>query len=77
MPIDDDTLNLLGLRADGSMRSDLILKVYASPAGGSFTLIEDDGETMAYRTGAVRETLITQAATGTSWFVSVGAPTGD
>ncbi len=56
--VDDQTLNMLGQRADGSTNNTLIVNVYGSQAG-SFTLIEDDGETMAYQTGAVRETPIT------------------
>ena len=58
MPVDGETLNALGLRTDGSVSQDLIVTAYAG-ADGTFTLIEDDGETMAYLDGAVRETVFT------------------
>lgn len=57
-PVAEGTLNALGLRTDGDVSHDLIVTAYAG-ADGTFTLIEDDGETMAYRDGVVRETVFT------------------
>ncbi|MBI5928014.1 MAG: DUF5110 domain-containing protein [Chloroflexi bacterium] len=73
MVVDDTTLNILGQREDGTVRNDLILNVYGA---GNFTLIEDDGVTMAYQTGAVRETAITQAQCGTDWCLDIGPASG-
>jgi alpha-glucosidase (family GH31 glycosyl hydrolase) len=39
---------------------DLVVRVYPGPQDSDFTLIEDDGETMAYQSGAVRRTKISQ-----------------
>jgi alpha-glucosidase (family GH31 glycosyl hydrolase) len=53
MAVDDQTMNLLG------QRRDLIINVYSrEETQGSFTLIEDDGQTMAYQNGEVMETPI-------------------
>jgi len=60
--VDDLTLNMLGQRADGSHRDELVLRVFGG-APGRFTLYEDDGETVAYLDGAVRRTLIRQRPT--------------
>jgi alpha-glucosidase (family GH31 glycosyl hydrolase) len=77
LPIDEETLNLLGQRVDGSSSSDLVVKLYFSEAGGSFALIEDDGETMAYQDGAVSETLIMHSIEGSSWHARIAAPVGE
>lgn len=65
MDVDDNTMNALGKRKDGSVRSELIVRAFAFDRPGtsrehSFTLYEDDGTTRAYQQGAVRETTITQ-----------------
>ena len=72
MPVDAGTLNALGQRTDGTVSQDLIVTAYAG-ADGEFTLIEDDGETMAYLDGAVRETVFTFV----DGAVTVGEATGD
>jgi alpha-glucosidase len=56
MAVDAETLSVVGQRADGSTRNELIVRVYAAPEATRFTLYEDDGETVAYQRGAVRET---------------------
>lgn len=59
MKVDDQTLNMLEQRRDGSDDNTLIVNVYRGAAAeGQFRLIEDDGETMAYQSGDVRETPI-------------------
>jgi alpha-glucosidase len=60
MAVDEQTLNVEGRRADGSHRDELIVRVYAAPDATRFTLYEDDGETVAYQQGAVRETDLAQ-----------------
>ena len=78
MFVDDKTMNVLGKRTDGSTRNELIARVYASRTPSGFTLYEDDGETIAYQSGAVRTTSISQqlSADGTSETVTVAAASG-
>jgi len=78
MAVDDKTLNVAGKRSDGSLRNELIARVYAQATPSSFTLFEDDGETIAYQGGAVRSTLLSQqlAADGKSATVTVAAASG-
>jgi alpha-glucosidase len=60
MHVDNKTMNVLGKRADGSRRDELIVRVFADEQPTEFTLYEDDGETTAYQQGAVRTTSIRQ-----------------
>jgi alpha-glucosidase len=60
MFVDEKTMNILGKRIDVTLRNELIIQVYADEAASSFTLYEDDGETIAYQNGEVRSTLLTQ-----------------
>ena len=76
MHVDDQTMNVLGKRADGSTRNEVILRVYASATPSSFTLYEDDGETVAYRAGAVRRTNVAQQQTGAAVTVAVAPASG-
>jgi len=56
---------------------DLKVRVYPSRAATEFTLTEDDGETIAYQTGAIRKTVIKQSEDDGGVTVSVGAAQGD
>lgn len=76
MTIDDKSINVLGKRSDGSTRNELVARVYAAPTASSFTLYEDDGESSAYQSGAVRTTLISQQQSGGAATVTVGAAAG-
>ncbi|HWZ91010.1 MAG TPA: TIM-barrel domain-containing protein, partial [Polyangiaceae bacterium] len=76
MFVDAQTRNVLGLRADGTTRNELTARVYAAATQSSFTVYEDDGETPAYLTGAVRETVITQQLQGSTETVTMAAATG-
>jgi hypothetical protein len=78
MFVDDKTMNVVGKRTDGSTRNELIVRVYASKVPSSFTLYEDDGETIAYQSGAVRTTAISQqlAGDGLSETVTIAAAQG-
>ena len=80
MYVDDKTMNILGMRTDGSTHNELIARVYASSTPSSFTLYEDDGQTVAYQGGAFSPTPLAQqlsitpaAATET---VTIGATNG-
>jgi alpha-glucosidase (family GH31 glycosyl hydrolase) len=63
--VDEQTLNALGERRNGPPRDGLMVRVYAGDLASSdgasrFTVYEDDGETTAYRDGAVRTTRVRQ-----------------
>lgn len=76
MKVDEQTLNMMGQRKDDSADDTLVLNIYHAVEDGAFTLIEDDGETMAYQSGAVRETTITHQADGDNLIVTVSAANG-
>jgi alpha-glucosidase len=76
MQVDEQTLNITGLRADRSRRDELILRVAASAEPNAFTLYEDDGVSTAYQTGAVRTTEINQQQNGNRVTVIVAAAQG-
>lgn len=76
MYVDEQTLNITGLRADGSRRDELILRVAAGAESSAFTLYEDDGGSIAYQSGDVRTTGITQQQQGNSITVIVAAAQG-
>ena len=77
MYVDDQTLNIMGKRADGSVRDELIVGVYAGAPPSSFTLYEDDGETIAYQSGEVRTTVISQRQTGAGVTVTLRSASGE
>jgi hypothetical protein len=64
MHVDEQTMNVLGKRADASVRNELIVRVYAADTPSSFTLYEDDGTSVAYLDGAVRTTELSQQRCG-------------
>jgi alpha-glucosidase len=64
MYVDEQTMNIMGLRKDGSTRDELIARVYAGEEASQFTLYEDDGVSTAYQSGELRSTLITQQGQG-------------
>lgn len=76
MPVDDQTLNIMGLRKDGSTRNELILRVVAKKEQTTFVLYEDDGVSVAYQDGAVRTTEISQLLEGERITVTVNAGQG-
>jgi alpha-glucosidase len=76
MHVDDQTMNITGMRKDGSRRDELILRVAASAEPTNFTLYEDDGVSIAYQDGAFRTTRITQQQVGDTITVSVAAAQG-
>ncbi|HXN49697.1 MAG TPA: TIM-barrel domain-containing protein, partial [Bryobacteraceae bacterium] len=60
MFVDSKTMNVVGLRSDGSTHNELIARVYASSLPTAFTLYEDDGQTTAYQGGAFAATPLGQ-----------------
>jgi alpha-glucosidase (family GH31 glycosyl hydrolase) len=76
MYVDEKTMNITGLRSDGSLRDELIVRVFSGEAVTNFTLFEDDGETIAYQNGEVCTTLISQESNSQSVIVTVGASLG-
>jgi alpha-glucosidase (family GH31 glycosyl hydrolase) len=74
--VDAQTRNAVGLRADGTLHTELIVRVVAAPSETQFTLYEDDGATIAYQTGAVRETVLSQSMAGAVSTVTIGAANG-
>lgn len=76
MHVDEQTLNITGLRKDGTLRDELVLRVVASPELTSFTLYEDDGVSIAYQDGAVRTTVISQQQDGKRITVTVESAAG-
>jgi alpha-glucosidase len=76
MLVDDETMNALGQRQDGSRRDELIVRVYANEAASGFTLYEDDGVTTAYEQGAVRTTQITQQRDADAVRITIDASSG-
>ncbi|MBK8903997.1 MAG: DUF5110 domain-containing protein [Anaerolineaceae bacterium] len=60
MFVDEQTMNLHGLRRDGSTRDELMVYVVPAPEPTNFTLFEDDGRSTAYQSGALQTTPISQ-----------------
>lgn len=75
MYVDDQTMNALGMRKDGTRRDELIVRVFAG-GSSSFTLYEDDGETVAYQQGEVRSTTLKQESTDDGVTVTIAASKG-
>ncbi|MCB8959012.1 MAG: DUF5110 domain-containing protein [Ardenticatenales bacterium] len=77
MYVDEQTMNLAGRRHDGSVRDELIVRIVPAPEPSQFILREDDGRTIAYQAGAVRQTAISQLWTEGLIEINIGAATGD
>ena len=58
--VDDQSMNILGKRLDGSRRDDVTARVYSSRTFSTFTLYEDDGVSESYKQGQVAQTQISQ-----------------
>ena len=77
MYVDEQTMNLAGLRHDGSVRDELIVRIVPAPEPSQLVLREDDGRTIAYQAGAVRQTEISQLWAAGLLEINIGATTGD
>lgn len=76
MHVDGKTMNALGRRTDGTVRDELIVRVYPDTAESRFVLYEDDGETVDYLGGEVARTTLAQRRAGDTVVVTVGAVDG-
>ncbi|MGI8416589.1 MAG: TIM-barrel domain-containing protein [Nakamurella sp.] len=76
MYVDDKTMNVTGQRTDGTTRNELDVQVYGDTTASNFTLTEDDGKSVNYKTGAQRTTGITQQLAGSVETVNVAASSG-
>ena len=76
MTVDDQTMNVLGKRADGTTRNELVARVYADSTASSFTLAEDDGTTVGYQAGSKRTTDLNQQLSGSTATVGIAASSG-
>lgn len=76
MFVDEQTINMYGLRRDGSTRDELIVYVVPAPVPTSFTLFEDDGRSTAYQAGEVRTTAISQQLNEGQITVEIAAAAG-
>jgi alpha-glucosidase (family GH31 glycosyl hydrolase) len=74
--VDDATMNVLGKRTDGTRHDELRARIYASTTPTSFTLFEDDGETIAYQHGDVRTTDISQVEQGGTVTIEIAGARG-
>ncbi len=77
MQVDEQTQNSLGKRADNSAATGMIVRIFPSPAKTSFTLYEDDGETIDYTKGVFSTTVISQQQNGKGVEVSISAVAGN
>lgn len=77
MLVDDKTMDMLGMRNDGSKINDLILKVVPSNNKSEFTLYEDDGHSIDYKSSKYSQTIISQIRSGNNVTVSVSAIQGN
>ena len=64
MQVDENTLNIMGLCADGSIDRDFAVRVFAWEQSTQFVLHEDDGWSKAYQKDQMRTTRIRQALWG-------------
>jgi alpha-glucosidase (family GH31 glycosyl hydrolase) len=69
--------NIAGKMFDGSYNHDLLITVFPSINKSSFTLIEDDGQTVDYKKKRLSETLITQVETAKNIEINLAATSGD
>ncbi|OGO15863.1 MAG: hypothetical protein A2Z14_10735, partial [Chloroflexi bacterium RBG_16_48_8] len=76
MYVDEQTMNVMGKRLDGTTRDELIVRVFADNAASSFTLYEDDGVSIAYQDGEVRRMEIGQQQQGNEVTITISAAQG-
>jgi alpha-glucosidase len=74
--VDDQTWNTLGKRGDGVRHDELRARVFAGGGDTSFTLVEDDGETIAYKRGELRRTEVRQRTGPHAIAISIAAASG-
>lgn len=76
MHVDEETMNAVGMRLDGSRRDELIVRVFAGDSPTQFQIYEDDGKTNKYQRGEVRKTVVRQQPSKKSVTVTIEASIG-
>jgi alpha-glucosidase len=76
MHVDEETMNISGMRTDGSTVSDLVVRAFSSTELTTFTVFEDDGVSIDYLDGQVRTTEVSQVLNGNRADVVFGAARG-
>ena len=76
MYVDDQTMNVLGKRADGTTRNELVARVYGDTTASSFTLAEDDGVDRRLPDGREADHGPDPAAVGDHATVGIAASSG-
>src|SRR5204862_8076108 len=83
MWVDDQTRDAFGARRDGSVRDELVVRVFASTDATTFRLREDDGTNVDSYDGRarphyrVRTTELRQQLAGDQLRIAIGAADGD
>lgn len=77
MYVDEKTMDAFGHRTDGMIRNEMILRVYSDSKPSSFTVFEDDGQTVDYTQGAVRTTQVSQTREGNVLKVRIDGAKGN
>jgi alpha-glucosidase (family GH31 glycosyl hydrolase) len=83
MWVDDQTRDAFGGRRDGSVRDELVVKVFASAEASTFRLREDDGTNVDFYDGngrphyRVRTTQLAQQLAGNALTLTIDASAGD
>jgi len=75
--VGSEAMNALGLSDGGAVVYDLVVRVYPSTDPTTFTLVEDDGESIEYLSGAVRRTPISQRWTTNGIELTIGPVQGN
>lgn len=75
MHVDDQTLNTLGQRLDGTTNDDLLMRVFTTGGSGFGTFVEDDGTTLMYRYSGGWQITGTALHTGEDSFTIIVQPT--
>ena len=69
--------NISGKMFDGSYNHDLLVTIFPSNNKSSFTLIEDDGQTVDYKNQRLSETVMTQHQAGNKIEIMLAETAGD
>ncbi|MFP5492713.1 MAG: DUF5110 domain-containing protein [Bacteriovoracia bacterium] len=69
--------NISGKMFDGSYNHDLLVTIFPSNNKSSFTLIEDDGQTVDYKNQRLSETVISQHQAGNKIEIMLAQTAGD
>ncbi len=75
IPIDEEDAS--PIQALAPPEEPLWVKIFAGAAPSEFTLLEDDGQSIAYQTGAVRSTVIHQREEGMTVTATIDPSTGN